>query len=182
MTPLRAILVATLLATCAAQARASERGEIRFVSKQMGVAVEGAFARFTADVDFRPGDLAHSHANVDVDLASVDLASRESESELRKADWFDASRFPVATFRSTSLRSLGGDRYEVAGKLSIKGASRDVVVPVEIRKEASGGSMALAQFTLKRLAYGIGDGPWSDLSVVADDVVVRARIVIPVRP
>jgi polyisoprenoid-binding protein YceI len=129
-------------------------------------------------VDFRPGDVAQSRADFDVDLASIDLASEESEAEVRKADWFDTARFPVASFRSSSVRSLGGDRYEVTGKLGMKGATRDLVVPVELRKDAAGNAVAEARFAVKRLPYRIGDGPWADPSVVAAAVVVRARIVL----
>ena len=155
-----------------------DKSEIRFVSKQMGASVEGRFRRWKANVDFRPSDAAQSRADFDVDLASIDLASEESESEVRKADWFDTARFPVATFRSSSVRALGGERYEVAGRLAMKGVTRDLVVPVEVRKDAAGNTVAEARFAVKRLPYRIGDGPWSDPSVVADDVTVRARIVL----
>ena len=114
----------------------------------------------------------------DVDLASIDLASEESEAEVRKEEWFDTTRFPVATFRSSSVRALGSDRYEVTGKLAMKGATRDLVVPVEVRSDAAGNTVAEARFAVKRLPYRIGDGPWSDPSVVADDIAVRARIVL----
>jgi polyisoprenoid-binding protein YceI len=177
---MRGFLAAALLAIpmlCPAQGVVYEKSEIRFVSKQMGVDVEGRFRRWKATVDFRPGDVAQSRADFDVDLASIDLASEESEAEIRKADWFDTARFPVASFRSSSVRSLGGDRYEVTGKLAIKGTTRDVVVPVEVRKDASGNTVAEARFAVKRLPYRIGEGPWSDPSVVADDVTMRARIV-----
>jgi polyisoprenoid-binding protein YceI len=178
---MKRILLAALLAIPAlssAQGVVYEKSEIRFVSKQMGVEVEGRFRRWKANVDFRPGDVAQSRADFDVDLASIDLASEESEAEVRKAEWFDTTRFPVATFRSSSVRALGGDRYEVTGKLAMKGATRDVVVPVEVRRDAAGNTVADARFAVKRLPYRIGDGPWSDPSVVADDVAVRARIVL----
>jgi len=171
-----ALLAVPLLAS--GQAVVYDKSEIRFVSKQMGVEVEGRFRRWKATVDFRPGETGNARADFDVDLGSIDLASEESEAELRKADWFDTARFPVASFRSSSVRSLGGDRYEVAGKLAIKGTTRDLVVPVDVRKDAAGNTVAEARFVVKRLPYRIGDGPWSDPSVVADDVAVRARIVL----
>lgn len=178
---MRRLVAAVLLAIptlAGAQGLVYDKSEIRFVSKQMGVEVEGRFRRFKANVDFRPSDAAQSRADFDVDLASIDLASEESEAEVRKADWFDTARFPVATFRSSSVRALGGERYEVAGKLAMKGVTRDVVVPVEVRTDATGNTVAEARFAVKRLPYRIGDGPWSDPSVVADDVTVRARIVL----
>lgn len=144
----------------------------------MGVDVDGRFRRWKATVDLRPGDLPKSRAEVDVDLASIDLASEESEAEVRRADWFDTARFPVATFRSTSVRALGGERFEVTGRLAMKGVTREVVVPVDLRKDAAGNTVAEARFAVKRLPYRIGDGPWADPSVVADDVTVRARIVL----
>lgn len=170
------LLVVPMMA--AGQGVIVEKSEIRFVSRQMGVDVEGRFRRWKANVDFRAADPSQSRADFDVDLASIDLASEESEAELRKSDWFDTARFPVATFRSSSVRALGGDRYEVSGKLAIKGTSRDVVVPVELRQDAAGNAVAEARFAIKRLPYRIGDGPWSDPKVVADDVMVRARLVL----
>jgi polyisoprenoid-binding protein YceI len=171
-----AMLAIPLLAS--GQAVVYDKSEIRFVSKQMGVEVEGRFRRWKATVDFRPADLAQSRADFDVELASIDLASEESEAEVRRADWFDTARFPAASFRSSSIRATGPDRYEVTGRLAMKGMTRDVVVPVEMRKDAAGNVVAEARFAVKRLPYRIGDGPWSDPSVVADDVVVRARITL----
>ena len=177
---LRALVIAaSLAAPCAfAQAVLYDKSEIRFVSKQMGVDVEGRFRKWKSAVDFRPDALGQSRADFDIELASIDLASEESETELKRKDWFDTPRFPLATFRSSSVKSLGGDRYEIAGKLSIKGTDRDVTIPVQVRKDAAGNSVAEGQFAVKRLAFGIGSGPWSDPSVVADDVLVRVRIVL----
>ena len=77
------------------------------------------------------------------------------------------------------MKNLGGERYEVAGKLTMKGTTRDVAIPVQIRKDAAGNAVAEGQFTIKRLDFNVGDGQWSDPSVVADDVLVRIRMVLP---
>ena len=61
-----------------------DKSEIRFVSKQMGVNVEGRFREWKANVDFRPRELAQSKAEFEIDLASIDLASDESETEVRR--------------------------------------------------------------------------------------------------
>jgi polyisoprenoid-binding protein YceI len=173
------IVLLALLAPCAgAQPVLYDKSEIRFVSKQMGVDVEGRFRKWKATVDIRPDDLAQSRAELDIDLASIDLASEEAETELRRKDWFDTARFPVAQFKSSAIKASGSDRYDVAGRLTLKGATRDMVIPVQVRKDAAGNTIAEGQFVLKRFAFNIGDGPWSDPSVVADDVLVRVRIVL----
>lgn len=161
-----------------AQGIVPAKSEIRFVSRQMGVEVEGRFRRFRADVDWRPDDLAHTRADFAIELASIDLASEEAEDEVRRPGWFDTAKFPVATFTSTAVRATGADRYEIAGKLALKGVTRDVVVPVALRKDAAGASVAEGQFTVKRLEFRIGDGPWADPSVVADEVQVRVRMTL----
>jgi len=162
-----------------AQAVLIDKSEIRFISKQMGVNVEGRFRKWKANVDFRPKELAKSKAEFEIDLASIDLASEESETEVRRPRWFDTAKFPVATFRSTAMKDLGGDRYEITGTLTLKGKAQDEKIPIEVKKDAAGNSVATGEFTIKRLAFNIGDGQWADPTVVADDVIVRIRMVLP---
>lgn len=156
-----------------------DKSEIRFVSKQMGINVEGSFRRWKANIVFLPGDLAHSKADFDVELASIDLASDEAESEVRRPSWFDTARFPIARFVSSSIKDLGGGKYEVAGKLTLKGIARDAVVPIVLGKDGAGNSVADGTFTIKRLDYRIGDGDWADPDTVANEVIVRVRMVLP---
>jgi polyisoprenoid-binding protein YceI len=156
-----------------------DKSEIRFVSKQMGINVEGSFRRWKANIVFLPGDLAHSKADFDIELASIDLASDEAESEARRPSWFDTAKFPVARFVSTSIKDLGGGKYEVAGKLTLKGVARDAVVPIALTRDASGNSVAEGTFTIKRLDYRIGDADWADPDTVANEVIVRVRMVLP---
>jgi polyisoprenoid-binding protein YceI len=174
-------LAMLLLASSGAGAQAVliEKSEIRFVSRQMGVNVEGRFRKWKANVDFRPKDLRKSRADFEIDLASIDLASEESETEARRPRWFDTARFPVATFQSTAMKDLGGDRYEIAGKLTLKGTARDSTIPIEVTKDAAGNSVATGEFTIKRLEFDIGNGQWADPTVVANEVVVRVRMVLP---
>jgi len=156
-----------------------DRSEIKFVSKQLGTSVAGKFRKWKANVDFRPRELARSRADFEIELGSIDLANEESESELRRARWFDTEHYPVARFASNAMKSLGGDRYEIAGTLSIKGTSKDVVIPVALRKDVSGNDVAEGQFTFNRLDFRIGDGPYADTDTVAAEVAVRIRMVLP---
>lgn len=174
-------LAMMLMASSAAGAQAVliDKSEIRFISRQMGVNVEGRFRKWKANVDFRPKDLAKSKAEFEIDLSSIDLASEESETEVKRPRWFDTAKFPVATFQSTAMKDLGGDRYEIAGTLTMKGKAQDEKIPVEVKKDAAGNSVATGEFTIRRLAFNIGEGQWSAPSVVADEVVVRVRMVLP---
>jgi polyisoprenoid-binding protein YceI len=171
-----------LLLLAAGQAGAQgvliDKSEIRFVSKQLGVNVEGRFRKWKANVVFLAKDPSKSKAEFDIDLGSIDLASDESETEIRSPLWFDTVKFPVAHFASTSIRSVG-DRYEIAGKLTLKGITKDIVVPIAFKKDASGTNVGEGSFSLKRLDYKVGEGLWSDPEMVANDVTIRVRMVLP---
>ncbi len=127
-----------MLLLAAGQARAQgvliDRSEIRFVSKQMGVNVEGRFRKWKANIVFLPKDPGASKADFEIDLGSIDLASDEAETEIKRSVWFDTANFPVAKFVSSEVRNTGTDKYEVAGALTIKGITRDAVVPVTMKK------------------------------------------------
>ena len=165
--------------TAAAQGVLVDKSDIRFVAKQMGVNVEGRFRKWTANVAFLPTAIDKSRAEFDIDLASVDLASTESETELKGAAWFDSAKFPKAHFASTAIKDLGGGKYEIAGSLSLKGVAKACVVPVTVRTDAAGNRVAEGKFSLKRLDYRVGEGLWADTDTVANDVIVSVRIVLP---
>lgn len=156
-----------------------DKSEIRFISKQMGVNVEGRFRRWKANIVFMPKDLANSKADMDIELGSIDLASDEAETEVKRASWFNTAKFPVAHFASTAIREVGGDKYEIAGQLTLKGVTRDAIVPIVLKKDPAGNSVAEGNFTLKRLDFKIGEGPWADPDTVANEVIVRVRMVLP---
>jgi polyisoprenoid-binding protein YceI len=94
-----------------------------------------------------------------------------------KPAWFNVLKFPQATFTSTAIKPLGAGKFEVAGKLAIKGSSRDVTVPVTIT-QAGPVSTASGAFAIKRLEFKIGEGEWADTSMVADEVQVKFKLAL----
>jgi polyisoprenoid-binding protein YceI len=112
---------------------------------------------------------------VELELASIDTGSEEANDEVKGKGWFDVKNHPTARFVSSSVKSLGAGRYEVAGKLTIKGRTREVVAPFTLKPFGTGAVFDGA-FVLKRLDYGIGEGVWSDTDTVADEVQVKFHI------
>jgi len=151
-----------------------QQSRIGFTYTQMGVAMQGSFARFTASLSFDPRHPEAAHAVFDIDLASIDAGSADATREVAGSTWFDTHAFPTARFATTAVRALGGNRYEFTGTLSIKGRSRPLVVDVTLAPEGAldGG------FTLRRGDFAIGEGEWSAFDVVANDVQVRFHMMI----
>jgi polyisoprenoid-binding protein YceI len=151
------------------------KSEIIFVSKQMNVPVQGRFKKFTAQIVFDPKQPAAAKAEIEVDLASIDTGSDEANDEVGKKAWFNSSVFPTAKFVSSSVTQTGPDKYEARGKLSIKGIGQDVVAPFTVKR--AGDTVTYeGGFTLKRLQFKIGEGVWSDIETVADEVQVKFRM------
>ena len=156
-----------------------DRSEIRFGGRHAGRNVDGRFRRWKANVVFLPKHLSRSKAELDVDLSSMDLANDEIEAELKRPEWLDTGAFPMAHFESTSIRSLGQDRYEVHGKLTIKGLTRDVSGPVVLKKDAAGNNVAEGSFPLRRADFDIGDDGDGAPPLLASEVTIRLRLVLP---
>jgi len=179
--PLHAILAITAAVTLtpgfAQQKLVPAQSEIVFVSKQMGVPVEGRFRKFDAALSFDATKLDASKVSFTVDLGSATLGSPEPDAELPKATWFNVPKFPQATFVSNAFKALGAGKYEVAGKLSIKGTARDVIVPVTMT-QAAGVTTATGVLPIKRLAYKIGENEWADTTTVGDDVQVKFKLAL----
>lgn len=180
-----ATVLSLFAATVAPAAWAAEQtlvpaqSEITFVAKQLGVPLDGRFKRFSAQVAFDPRQPQTGKIAFQVDLGSV-AVNADTDVELVKPEWFNTPKFPKATFQSSAIKALGGGKFEVAGKLAIKGNARDLVVPVQLTQPqgAAGPTTAIGGFVLKRLDFKVGDGDWADPSVVANDVQVKFKLVL----
>ena len=158
-----------------AQQVVADKSSITFVVKQMGVPVEGSFGKFDAKLTFDPKKPDAGSVTLRVDLASAQIGDAETTRELRKPEWFDTAKHAAATFTSKSIKAAGAGRFDVAGTLNLKGNARDITVPVTLA-QAGAQTTATGQFSLGRVDYKIGEGEWSDTSIVANDVLVKFKL------
>ena len=172
---LLALVLLNPLVCVAQQKLLPAQSAITFVSKQMGVPVEGHFKKFDAQIKFDPKKLSTSKITFDIDLTSASMGSPEAEAELRNPGWFNSLKIPQAHFASTAFKNLGAGKFEITGKLSIKGVSKDLVVPATLTQTGSN-TTAVGTFVIKRIDFKIGEGEWNDTSIVANDVQVKFKL------
>ena len=154
-----------------------QQSSITFVSKQMGVPVEGRFRKFTARIALDPARPETGTARIDIDLASIDTGSTEADMEVAGKAWFDTKSYPTASFVSSSVKPSGKERYEALGKLTIKGKPLDIKAPFTLKQNAD--TLVIdGMFPIKRLDYGIGSGIWGDTDTVADEVQIRFHFTV----
>ena len=151
------------------------KSSLAFVSKQMNVPVEGSFKSFRSKLAFDPAKPAAAKAELEIDLASIDVGSKEADEEVASKEWFNTKAFPVAKFVSTSVKPLGGNRYEIAGRMTIKGRTQNLTAPVTVTQQGNSATFE-GSLVLKRADYDIGGGVWADFGTVANEVQIKFRL------
>lgn len=144
--------------------------------RQMNVPVDGEFTKLAGSVSFDPAHPEAASARIEIETAGFDLGMDEYNAEVRKKEWFDSASHPRASFVSSGFKPLGADRYLASGKLSIKGKTIAISLPVRVRREAAA-TVFEGSLPVSRAAFGIGDPGWSE--VVEDSVSLRFHIVQP---
>ena len=154
----------------------TDKSSISFIFKQMNVPVEGSFKRFKSQISFDPAKPTLAKAEMELDIASIDAGSDEANDSAGDKTWFNSKAFPVARFVSSSVKALGNNRFEMTGKMSIKGRTLDTKTQGTFHQEGSNGIFE-GGFVLNRGDYGIGEGSWSDFGTVANEVQIKFRLV-----
>jgi polyisoprenoid-binding protein YceI len=154
---------------------ALDKSKVTFNYKQMGVAMDGQFKKFSPQLSFDPAKAANAKAAIEIDLASVDAGSSEADDEVVGKSWFNVKSFPKATFVSTQVKPAGANQYEVTGKLTIKGQTRDVAFVLKHTPQGSNGLLS-GGFTIKRGDFTIGEGPWAKFDIVANDIQINFQL------
>lgn len=146
---------------------------VRF--KQMEVPILAKFKKFNATIDYNSAKPELSKASVDIDMRGLELPAPEYNQEVQKKEWLNAPQFPLANFVSTAMKQSVPGKLDVSGILTIKGHQQSVQFPLYVKTEGKQLSFE-GGFTIKRLAFQIGEGEWKDTSMVADDVSIQFKI------
>ena len=152
------------------------KSALSFVYKQMNVPVDGQFKSFRSTLAFDPAKPAAAKAEFEIDMTSIDAGSKDANDEVAGKLWFNTKAFPTAKFVASSVKPLGGNRYEVAGKMTIKGRTLDLTTPVTVRQEGNSATFE-GGLILKRADYAIGEGMWADFGTVANEIQIKFRLV-----
>lgn len=120
-------------------------------------------------------DVTKSTVEVKLPLTGLNSFTAKFDEHLKSADFFDAAKFPAATFKSTKVESAGTNKLTVTGDLTIKDQTKPVTLDVTIN---GGGEHPMAKVpaagfdattTLKRSDFGVG----AYAPNVSDEVKVR---------
>jgi polyisoprenoid-binding protein YceI len=134
-----------------------------------------SFSKIDGTLEFDQANPTKAAVNVTIPISSVDSHVAKLDGHLQSPDFFDAAKYPNATFKSTKVEAEGANKLKVTGDLSLHGVTKPVVLDVTInkvgehpmRKAAAAGFDATT--TIKRSEFGIS----KYVPMVSDDISVR---------
>lgn len=137
--------------------------------------ITARFDRFDGELLLDIRDLTKSSVNVTVPIDSLDTDVAKLDEHLKSPDFFDAAKFPTATFKSTKVEKAGADKLKVSGDLTIHGVTRPAVLDVTVNKigqhpmakDDAAGFDAVAK--IRRTDFGVDKYAPN----VSDEIVIR---------
>lgn len=181
--PVLALLLGTALAADPAPVAAGRYTQapagssLVFTFTQLGAAGSGQFGKFSTEFTYDDQNPAAGSLDVKIDITSLDTQDAERDDALKSADLFDTKSHPGATYVAKSLARNSAGGLEAVGKLTLRGVSRDLRLPLTLKPSANGLELS-GQATIKRLDFGVGQGEWQSTESVADEVKVQYKVML----
>jgi len=102
-----------------------------FSVKHLVVAkTRGRFTDFEGAISI-DNDPLKSSVEVTIQAASITTGDDKRDGHLRSPDFLDAEKYPTLTYKSTSVRHVKGEHFEVQGDLTIVGVTKPVTLDLE---------------------------------------------------
>lgn len=86
--------------------------------------IAGLFKTFNMKATTNKADFSDAVFDLSIDAASIDTEVQMRDDHLRSADFFDVAKYPSITFKSTSIKKAGKDKYKVTGNLTMHGVTK----------------------------------------------------------
>ena len=136
--------------------------QIQFTWSHMGFSnITGRFDATEGTLVYDPANPAASSIQVTTQIASVTSGVAKLDEEFLAAEYFDAARFPTASFKSTAVEAAGEGKLKVTGDLSIHGVTQSAPYDLTVNKvgEHPMRKVQAAGFdatgTIDRTAFGV---------------------------
>jgi polyisoprenoid-binding protein YceI len=111
--------------------------QVEFTYSHFGFSnITGRFDQVTGEFDLNTKDLAKSKISVEIPISSISTGVEKLDQHLKGPDFFNADKFPSASFKSTMVHVVNEKQLHVMGDLSIHGVTRPATLNVTVNKLA----------------------------------------------
>ena len=140
--------------------------------------VDGNFKKFDATLTSAKPDLSDAIFNLTIDPSSVDTDNEQRDNDLKGDRFFDVAKFPEIAFKSSSVKLVQGNKYKVAGNLTMHGVTKPV--ELDLTLNGIGKSMRtqkpIAGFKvtglINRTDFGVGSAP---AAMISEEIQIKAN-------
>lgn len=153
-----------------------KESSLTFTAIQNDAPVTGTFTNFSGDINFDPTKLDKSNVKIIIDVTSISDPYNQLSDTLKSADWFNATKFPKATFESNQFTKTGSKTYQAKGTLTLRDKTLPVILNFTLNEYSPTKAKITGSTTIKRTAFGVGQGEWSDTKTVKDDVKINLTV------
>jgi polyisoprenoid-binding protein YceI len=106
--------------------------EVEFKVKHLVIStITGKFKEFSGTVESNADDFTDAEVSFVLKTASIDTNQAERDTHLKSPDFFDVQKFPEVTFKSSSMKKEGNNKYKLTGQLTVKGTTQPIVLDAE---------------------------------------------------
>ena len=153
--------------------------QLKFDITHLGVStVSGAFTDFDATITGTKPDFSDAKFELTAKTASINTGVEKRNDHLKSADFFDAAANPELTFKSTGLKIIAKDKFQLTGDLTLHGVTKPVTLELwyrgtitnQMSKKPVAGFRATG--TIKRADFGIG--PKFQAPMISEEVLIIA--------
>ena len=105
---------------------------INFKIKHLGYSwLTGRFNNFDGDFTYDKEHIEDSEIRINIDVGSIDTNHSERDKHLRSKDFLNVSKFSEAKFVSSNFLANNEGGFDVLGKLTLNGVSKDIIIKAE---------------------------------------------------
>ena len=133
------------------------------------------FGQVDGTLVYDADQVSASSVQVTLPLTGLSALADQFYEHLTSDKWFDAAKYPTATFKSTKVEAAGNGKLKITGDLTIKGITKAVVLDATLNKAAEHPMKKVpaigfdATASIKRSDFGLG----LYVPMVGDDVSLR---------
>ncbi len=152
--------------------------QLKFDITHLGIStVSGEFKDFDVAITTSKEDFSDAVLTLTARTASINTGVEKRNDHLKSADFFDAATMPELSFKSTSIKPAGDDKYLVSGNLTMHGVTKPVTMNVHYRGTFNAPNKKpviglRATGVLKRADFGIG--PKFAAPMLSEEVTIIA--------
>jgi polyisoprenoid-binding protein YceI len=106
--------------------------EITFKVRHMMITnVSGTFDRMEAKMHSGEKDFSDAEISFEADIDSINTRNEQRDAHLKSNDFFDAASHPKLTFKSTQLKHISGNEYQLMGNFCMRGVEKEISLKTE---------------------------------------------------